>query len=562
MMRIIELFGVIVVIVGLTCCLASVGVEPKDDAQAAVAGDVNQSNGHIRVPTTFDFTNYIRSFGKAYSFREAAAKSKLFIGRTLQIFQHNVMYMKRKVNYYLGQNEFTDLTPQEISDKYYIGQGIEFEANLSPHSSYSSVSSNESREGYSMATLEDIMSSDQTSEKKAKSIGLDFSSDRGSVENVHLIMDQLKTSPQLAAIMADVVNLGASKRPEEPVKTPGRSSIRHMPVVASNNVNYKPRMTTSYGFFDNWRPPMENFAKHPLEYGKDPSPAEQPVAKLNDKQLKKLDMDELEEAIGEAILSGVLSSIKSIFDHLSYLDPPDDDEDSHDTPTNKNPEAGARYDIDWRASGCISRPKSQSSCNSCYAFAVLGLMEYFYCKQMKKSTDFSAQYVIDCGSKTQLNGCRGGKIKNVGFFINKYGIELNTIYPYTGFESKCPFDDELAKGTGYLRPLITKWQLFSDVDVWHKWLSKSPILVGINMPSDFLAYAGGVHSGSNCDPTKTHAMLLVGSGSEKGEEFWLLKNSYSEFWGEGGYFKLAKNAPSACFHSAIVARVNFLVKTH
>jgi C1A family cysteine protease len=38
-----------------------------------------------------------------------------------------------------------------------------------------------------------------------------------------------------------------------------------------------------------------------------------------------------------------------------------------------------------------------------------------------------------------------------------------------------------------------------------------------------------------------HIVMLVGYGvdEESKEEYWILRNSWSEFWGEGGYMRIA-----------------------
>ena len=65
----------------------------------------------------------------------------------------------------------------------------------------------------------------------------------------------------------------------------------------------------------------------------------------------------------------------------------------------------------------------------------------------------------------------------------------------------------------------------------------------------FKYYYGGVYYDLECDKTDLNqAMLVVGYGTDSSTEmdYWILKNSWGEDWGDRGYMKLARNQNNMC----------------
>merc|ERR1712121_586082 len=69
-----------------------------------------------------------------------------------------------------------------------------------------------------------------------------------------------------------------------------------------------------------------------------------------------------------------------------------------------------------------------------------------------------------------------------------------------------------------------------------------PISVFIDADHDsFFKYSGGLFYEPHCSTEKVnHCVLVVGYGIEHGKKYWIVKNSWSKWWGEHGYIKMRR----------------------
>lgn len=70
---------------------------------------------------------------------------------------------------------------------------------------------------------------------------------------------------------------------------------------------------------------------------------------------------------------------------------------------------------------------------------------------------------------------------------------------------------------------------------------------------DFLAYKSGVYKSKLTSPMLGgHAIKIMGYGTEAGEDYWLVANSWNEDWGDHGYFKIARGHNECQIENAMI----------
>jgi len=124
-------------------------------------------------------------------------------------------------------------------------------------------------------------------------------------------------------------------------------------------------------------------------------------------------------------------------------------------------------------------------------------------------------------------------------YIETAPLMLEADYPYTGthsFLSKCKYDSSKAAGQvgGY-----TDVQSDATGVNLKAALANGPVSVAIEADKTvFQSYTSGVITSSACGTQLDHGVLAVGYGTEGGQDYFLVKNSWGPSWGAEGYVKI------------------------
>lgn len=182
-------------------------------------------------------------------------------------------------------------------------------------------------------------------------------------------------------------------------------------------------------------------------------------------------------------------------------------------------------------------------CGSCWSFGSTGAIEGAYFVKYGKLVRLSQQALIDCSWGFGNNGCDGGEdFRSYGWVIEHGGLPTEEDYGgYLGQDAYCHTDNVTltAKMTGFVN--VTP----KNVDALKIAIKEhGPVSIAIDAAhKGFSFYSSGVFYEKTCGNSEEnldHAVLAVGYGTMHGQDYWLVKNSWSNYWGNDGYILMAQ----------------------
>jgi len=204
--------------------------------------------------------------------------------------------------------------------------------------------------------------------------------------------------------------------------------------------------------------------------------------------------------------------------------------------------------IDWRTKGAVTVVKDQAQCGSCWSFSATGALEGANFLKWGKLVSLSEQNLIDCSGKCCYNdGCNGGRSDwAIEYVVLNKGIDTESSYRYTAKDGSCNFNKANVGGNASHCVTLPK----GDENALKQAVATiGPISVAISVDNAWANYKSGVFTDNKCPNTENkldHAVLVVGYGSENGQDYWIVKNSWGPLWGDQGYIKMRRNFKNMC----------------
>jgi len=223
--------------------------------------------------------------------------------------------------------------------------------------------------------------------------------------------------------------------------------------------------------------------------------------------------------------------------------------------------------FDWRDMGAVTGVKNQKNCGSCWTFSTAQDVEGTHFLATGNLTSFSEQQLVACDIKN--DGCDGGFMYEAMQYLANFGTMVSAeAYPYKGvsmdYDEPTPtcdtdllnskresYGDDIAHVSGF--QMVAMGEGYEEL--MKVYLTKNgPLALAINANGmDYYIHgitgcetiagsefceAGSIDDHTPCDPESLdHGVLAVGYGVQEGTEYWVIKNSWAETWGEEGYYR-------------------------
>ena len=179
--------------------------------------------------------------------------------------------------------------------------------------------------------------------------------------------------------------------------------------------------------------------------------------------------------------------------------------------------------VDWRKKGVLPPVCNQGQCGSSVAFGLVEAIDSFHAIETGNLVLASVDEFVDCCT----NGlCMGGLYDPLGGFkcVSEIGgLAGENYHSPNGSCLKNMYPPVVKIHGGKKVPHANETALAAAV-------AMQPVVTAIDAShSSFQFYSGGIYDEPSCSSTMLdHVVLIVGYGSENGQDYWIVQNSWGK----------------------------------
>jgi len=245
-------------------------------------------------------------------------------------------------------------------------------------------------------------------------------------------------------------------------------------------------------------------------------------------------------------------------------------------PSNDDVPAAFDSATNWPSCSVIGNVRDQSACGSCWAFGSTSSFESRRCIATGEDTKYSVEDTAFCqGLFGAGNGCNGGNsawnwfvshgVVTGGDYTDagsgetclpysfapcahhvpateKYPACPSGEYPSPKCASACSEDGYGATYANDKHMASRSYSIRGVSSIQQELVQNGPLYVAFTVWGDFPTYKSGVYTHQTGSYLGGHAVTMVGYGTLDGTDYWKIKNSWNEQWGDGGHFLIARGS--------------------
>ena len=161
----------------------------------------------------------------------------------------------------------------------------------------------------------------------------------------------------------------------------------------------------------------------------------------------------------------------------------------------------------------------------------------------------SPQVLVNC-VKGSSRGCHGGNANEAYEYIRQNGITDDSCSNYRAADEECSAinicrncdpDGKCEAVKNPIKYYVSEHGIVSgEQEMMAEIFSRGPIVCGTAVTDEFEKYTGGIFEDKTGITAITHDVEVAGFGEENGVKYWIVRNSWGTYWGEGGWYRIVR----------------------